>query len=136
MGFEVEDTEVKLVFPDGRYAGAEVFARCSLSLGEYFEFIAVRESDREQGQRDYARSMFEAFAPYLVRWNLQRQGEPIPCDVEGLWSLERELSRQIIRAWQRAVEEVPGPLEQPSSGGQPSAELEMPMEPLSESQAS
>lgn len=139
MGFEVESTVAKLVFPDGRYAGAEVFARCSLSIGEYFDFLAVRDSDADDeagGVRGYVEAMYRAFTPYLESWNLTKEGEPVPCDFDGLWSLDRELSRQIIRAWQRAIDEVPDPLGQPSSGGRPSAELSMPMEPLSESQAS
>lgn len=134
MGFEVE-TVARLVFPDGRYEGAEVFARISLSIGEYFAVLAVRDGDTEQ-PKQYAEAMFRAFAPYVVRWNLTRDGAPVPCDFDGLWSIDRELARQICLAWQRAVERVADPLGQPSSGGRPSAELSMPMEPLSESQAS
>lgn len=134
MTFEVE-TDARLIFPDGKYEGAEVFARISLSIGEYFDVLAVRNAEIEEPRR-YAEDMMRTFAPYLVSWNLTKNGEPVPCDFDGLWSIDRELAKQMCIAWQRAVEGLPGPLGQPSSGGRPSAELSMPMEPLSESQAS
>lgn len=134
MGFEVE-TVAKLVFPDGAYEGAEVFARCSLSIGEYLDFLAVRDAPADE-VRPWIEALYGAFARYLVSWNLTKNGEPVPCTVEGLLSIDRELVRAIIRTWQDTAVDVTGPLGRPSSGGRPSAELSMPMEPLSESQAS
>lgn len=134
MGFEVE-TVARLVFPDGAYEGAEVFARCSLSIGEYLDFVTVRDAPGED-VRPWVEALYGAFAPYLVSWNLTRNGVPVPCNVDGLLSIDRDLVRAIIRTWQDTAVDVTGPLERPSSGGRPSAELRMTMEPLSESQAS
>ncbi len=81
-------------------------------------------------------TLCEAMGPMLVEWDLTQNGEPVPANTAGLRSLSVPLAVRLAGEWLSAVAKVPGPLEQPSPDGEPSAEASLPMEVLSPSPAS
>lgn len=82
--------------------------------------------------------MVDAFLDNLVEWNVEdAAGAPIPATREGLARVSSTLGRHVLTTWwEFANGTVPDPKDQPSSGGSPSLEASLPMEPLSPSRAS
>lgn len=79
----------------------------------------------------------DQFAAVLVSWDLEDEhGHPVPAGVGGLLTLEPGELMLLIGAWRKAVADVPAPLPETSSGGTPSLEGSLPMDPLSPSLAS
>ena len=131
MGYEYAPPTYKLVFED--HPGLEVKAR-SVELGDYLDFIDILE----QGgfTKENVRGLFEKFAGFLVSWNLERDGEPVPLTADALYRLDIKFVREIIDGWREGMEGVEAPLEQSSDDGQPSLAASIPMESLPESHAS
>lgn len=133
MGYEIGAKVYKLVFADGQFEGLEVRAR-SMPLGEFLELAELIDAGGFTG--DGAREIFARFSKVLVSWNCEKRGKPVPTTVAGLLRLDLAEAGGIIEAWRDVITGVTGPLEQNSTGGEPSPEVSIPMEPLTASQAS
>lgn len=73
----------------------------------------------------------EVMAGLLVSWNLDDdEGQPVPCDANGLLSQPIEFMRAILLAMQQNILGVSPPLSRPSSDGSQSLEVSLPMEAL------
>lgn len=132
MGYKVGAKVHKLTFED--FEGLEVRVR-SMPLGEFLEFAELIDSSGFAGEG--ARAIFTRFSKVLVSWNCEdSKGKPVPTSVAGLLKLDLLEARAIIEGWRDAITGVTGPLEQNSTGGEPSPEVSIPMEPLTASQAS
>jgi hypothetical protein len=146
-GGHVLSRTLKLVFEDEDLAGLDVRAR-SLSVARMLELtrlagemaqLDLRNLDDEQRQK--LTTIFEIFAERLVSWNVmdeQPDGShvPVPATFEGLMSQDFDQIFRVIQAWQTAVAGVAAPLARSSTVGATSAEVSLPMEILSPSQAS
>lgn len=133
MGYKIGTKVYKLVFEDEQFEGLEVRVR-SMQLGKFVEFADL--IDQGGFTKDSVGGIFERFAKVLVSWNAEDDDGPLPLTAEGLLRLDLTEARAIIEGWRDAVTGVTGPLALPSSDGGPSPEASIPMEPLSESQAS
>lgn len=141
MGVVVGARVFDLVLPERpEYVDIKVSAR-GLTVGEaldYAEFMdglaflaPVIRDLAEVEKRDRA---YELFATRVVEWNLEvRVGVPLPKTLDGMRALDWRMAKDLIGAWVRAVAEVPDPLEERSTGGEPSPEESIPMEPWLES---
>jgi hypothetical protein len=139
MGFTVPRRIYKLEFDGEKYAGIVVRVR-AMSFATLLDIENMRRSD-EMADRAEMRAQLDEFhgifVDHLVDWNLEEEdGAPVPLTVEGLRSQEGSFVTSIIAAWRDTPTEVPAPLGRPSSDGDPSVELSVPMESLSESLAS
>lgn len=139
VGFTPKSKVYRLDFSgDEELDGLVVKAR-SAPIG----FVVELATFAERAQRSTADTaedlaemgqMIDRFADVLVEWNLElRQGEPTPANAQGLRQLEMGHFLRLITAWQQAVINVPAPLPQTSSGGEPSVEASLPMAPPSPS---
>lgn len=141
--FEAPRTIYRLEFDGDEFNGLVVRVR-ALTFNEWLEerdILAMRwvyDTELTDEERDRkADALHSLFADHLVDWNLCSDGEPVPATLEGLRSQEALFIGQIISAWRNnALGVISRPLEQPSSSGDPLEELQIPMEPLSESLAS
>jgi hypothetical protein len=128
---------------DAELDGLTVRARSApigmvLDMGE----LAAAIDDNPAGQAGVLaqmakmRPVLEKFADVLLSWDLEvKPGEPTPANLDGLLQVDTGQVMRILTAWQKAVSDVPAPLPEPSSGGGPSLEGSLPMEPLSASPA-
>lgn len=131
MGYEYAPPTYKLVFED--HPGLEVTAR-SVELGDYLDFVDIL--DRQGLTKENVREIFDKFASFLVKWNLERNGEPVALGVESLYKLDIKFVRDIIDGWREGMEGVEDPLEPSSDSGGQSLAASIPMENLSASHAS
>lgn len=117
-----------------------------LELGEMVEEVRElplgEDAGEAQGEAVGAslavlRKVIDLYAKVLVSWNYHDDnGQPVPATAEGMATLDPAHLMRIIRAWQQVVAEAPAGLGNASSGGERSAALPLPMEPLSPSLAS
>src|ERR1700679_3254059 len=118
MGFEAPRTVYQMDFADTQYAGLEVAVRAPPvdELRSLMELIDGR--DEAKG----IRRLFAAFAEFLVSWNVERDGHPVPTTQDGLMGLEEPFVTAIILAWQRHLVQAPPPLPGTSASGGTSPE--------------
>jgi hypothetical protein len=133
MGFELNSPEYRLTFEGTDLDGLIVQVQ-SVSVGTMLDLIELADADTRKAA-DIAH-MFDTLGDALVSWNLERKGVPVPADRTGVRSLGAPEAMTLIKAWSSVMQDVPGPLDQRSTGGGPSAVLSMPMEPLSANRAS
>lgn len=120
---------------DGELEGLEV-TLYSLSVGQLLDM--TRTADQADRSVEDMEKFFNDFAAALVSWNLEDGAidddgvslQPVPATLEGVRSCDLGFVIRISNAWMEAVAGVPAPLPVPSSGGQPSLEGSLPMEPL------
>ena len=99
--------------------GARVVAR-GITTGRFFEL--------ETAGND---ATIDAVAESIVEWDLvDEDGAPIPCDREGVLSLEPPESAALIKAWFDAVQGVSAPTVPRSGDGRTAAETSLPMQPI------
>lgn len=126
MGYKREAPTFKLVFEDDEFDGLVVRAR-SLPLGAMLAFQGLQEKAGKDV--DAALEVLRRFADVLVSWNLEDdQDQPVPCDFDGLCSLDMPFVMKIVEAWMSAVASVPKAQPSGSSGGGTSLEQSIPME--------
>lgn len=143
MGYRRQRKIHQLTFDesDGELEGLEV-ALYSLSVGQLLDM--TRLSDQAERSTEDTEKFFADFAAALVSWNLEDDVldadgvsvQAIPATLEGVRSCDLGFVMAISKSWMEAVAGVPAPLPAPSSGGQPSLEGSLPMEPLPPSPAS
>ncbi|MGE3448689.1 MAG: hypothetical protein AB7H92_14040 [Microbacteriaceae bacterium] len=100
MGFELPKTTTAVEFAESSpYKGAEVILSLDSSLDDAFrmEQVAAGE-DRNR--------VFETVGEVLVSWNLEHDGEPIPCSVEELRKLPMPFVIEVFKGFQRAMAKV------------------------------
>jgi hypothetical protein len=132
MGFKVQRKTYLLKFQGTDLDGLEVTAR-SLTTGQQLELEAARIARAAGGADSDAGTerMIRLFSGALQSWNAEDEdtGEPIPTTYEGVLGQDVDFVLAIIRAWNSAMNGVPAPLSETSSGGEPSAlEASIPME--------
>lgn len=141
MGHRVKGTIFFLKFEDPEMQDIQVKAK-KPGMGGKLDMIAFQDLSQmdarslKESDRNRMREMFEFFGRYLVSWNLEEEesGDPIPCTVDGLMSLDDDYVLAIISAWVEAVGGVPDSLKERSSAGPLSGVESIPMEILSGSQ--
>lgn len=112
--------------------GLEVTLR-RLPLGPYLELTGLGG----ESERNSVSEMIREFSKALISWNLEDEtGEPVPATPEAVFAEDHEMMLAIANAWMDHMGGVAAPLEQSSDAGEPSPEVSIPMEPLSESLAS
>lgn len=132
MGFKVGKI-YKLSFEDERFEGLEVRVK-SMQLGQFIKLASLIDEGGFTG--DTAEEIFERFSKVLVSWNAEDDEGPLPITAEGLLRLDLVEARAIVEGWRDAVTGVTGPLDKSSTSGEQYPEGSIPMEILSENQAS
>ena len=132
MGFQNKRKIFKLTFSDPESEGLEVRAK-SPTMDDYLTLQGM--AGVEVGMQKFS-ELIGLFAKSLLSWNVEDDGVPIPATLEGAKTLEPDFLLEIMDAWMDAVNGVDAPLGKPSEDGDPSLVASIPMEPLSESQAS
>lgn len=123
MGYRAKRKTYRLVF-DGDLAGLEITVE-GLTLGEVREIQNVSDSEetfRESQERESAE-----FLARVTEWNLEDEdGQTLPITAESLSTLALADVAIAIRAWFRRCLglDVPVPLDEPSSGGEPTADTQ------------
>jgi hypothetical protein len=138
MGYEAKRKIFKLVFADTEMEGLEVTVR-STSMGNILQMAELDEMNPlalTKEDVDKIRKLFAILAGAMLSWNLEEDGVPVPATLESILAQEPEFVMTIIKSWTRAMTQASGPLAQPSLDGERSLEASIPMETLSQSQAS
>lgn len=134
MGFEAGPAPITIRFKSGhKYHGVEAIVG-GMAIGEY---MAATGQDGSEG--DDAAASMKRFGDRLISWNLTVGGEALPADGDGMARADQALIRALQTAYVQMI--VGGvhdadPLSDSSTSGENSPAPEIPMAPLSESQAS
>lgn len=127
MGFEAPRTVYKLNFDGTGLEGLEVRMRAG-KLGDMLDpSNAGFDFDEDNPSAEdikAVRARFEMVAAYLLSWNLEEDGVPVPATIDGLMDQEPSFVGKIFAAWQRAQVDVSGPLS-PSSSSTPPPDLSL-----------
>jgi len=137
MGFEGKKV-LNLTFADPQYAELEVAVRRP-TIDQVIAMSERRDLIREAAETSelaLIEPLAELFCSLLVGWNLENDGEPVPHDAKALLAQDFDVTQTILKAWEDNAITVSAPLEQGSSGGEPSLAASIPMETLSASRAS
>lgn len=147
MGFKAPRKTLTLKFVDPAYEGFEVVVR-RMTIDDTFAFneydlreweIKVRAGDIPKEEIDARMlEMWTRLTDAIESWNLEDDAEqPIPVSVSALRAQEPDFFWTLVRAWIMAMTlKVDDDTKVPSSDGKPSEELSIPMETLSDRQAS
>ena len=116
MGFEIPKRTALLTFEGTDYDGAEIRVRLDMSMGFFLEVQEMVGS----GQ------LFDLYSKFgksvLLEWNLEDEGQPLPCGETGMMALPPALANIIVSSWAEAVAKPPSPLSEPSGDGSMSGE--------------
>lgn len=132
MGFHKAKTVYKLVFPGTELEGLEIRIG-SMTLRETMDVQRIltsttADADASIQQND---ALLTAFTDHLISWNLEDEnGQLIPMTPDSLMDYEQGFVASMIEAWMQQITAVPKTLNTPSSAGETSPELSMPMEAL------
>lgn len=132
MGFKKKPKRIRLHFEgDPELDGFEAVLR-GVNVGEYLDLMGMGEVDRSS-----VPEMIRWFARSLISWNLEEEdGTPVPISEEAVFAEDQEFILRLANTWLEAMSGTPAPLDETSTGGEPSPVASIPMEPLSESRAS
>ena len=132
MGYRPQRKVYVLDFGD-KYDGLEVKVRAG-TLGQLLGLQRLSGEDLTPDQLD---ELFAKFVELLKAWNIEDDdGAHVPETIDGLYSLDPELARDIIDVAARVLGGVPDPLPAGSADGAPSVVASLPTEPLSSSLSS
>ena len=132
MGYRPQRKVYVLDFGD-KYDGLEVKVRAG-TLGQLLGLQRLSGEDLTPDQLD---ELFAKFVELLKQWNIEDDdGNHVPETIEGLYSLDPELARDIIDVAARVLGGVPDPLPAGSADGARSVVASLPTEPLSSSLSS
>jgi hypothetical protein len=116
VGFEPEETTIKLNFKDqSDLDGLEVVMR-SMSVKEYNDQMASALLTGAEGI-NASIAVIGKFTDKLVSWNITRGGEPVPADRAGVDSQDTNLITRIWSQYQAALTTVPTRRSASSSNG-------------------
>lgn len=106
MGFDITATTVALEFQDGTpLAGATVRASLDVPIREFLGMQRALANARNG--TDEMEAAYRRFGDVaLISWDLERNGEPITADGEGMLSLPFSAANAVLKAW---VEASTGP---------------------------
>ncbi|MFF0140479.1 hypothetical protein ACFYRN_28945 [Streptomyces sp. NPDC005227] len=133
MGYEAGVRAVTIRFAEGHeFHGAEARVR-GMAIGEYMAATGL-----DGGEGDNASSSMARFIDRLISWNLEVDGVPAPATPEGVQLVDQAVVRALQNAYVSTLIGVhdADPLPDSSTSGEPSLVESIPMEALSESQAS
>lgn len=129
-GFTPPRTVYRLDFEGTELEGLEVRMRGG-KLGAAFDtvqLVGVTEKNATAADAKLALAQYEEMADHLISWNvMDKNGQEVPANLEGLKTQETRHVNMIAAAWQRAQVDVPGPLPRDSS---PSPTPDLPMIPM------
>ena len=116
MSFEVVGNTARLEFGAGTVLeGATVVVSLNMAVRDFLRIqrLAAAAATPDTAQLETTlEGIEEAYQLFgsaaLVRWDLTRDGEPIPADGTGMLSLPAAAANAIFDAWGRAVSSVPG----------------------------
>lgn len=138
MGYKRART-VKLTWADGEFEGLEVRAK-RISIGKFLKLLPLLDGDFGDFNAETVKDMEQLvleFGRYLVSWNLEDEdGQAVPCTPESFMDQDLAFVMEVVQRYGESISGVSAPLPQSSSGGAPSLEASLPMEPLSPSLAS
>jgi hypothetical protein len=117
----------KLDFSGTEYDGFEVHVQ-GLTTGEYLELVSLSGNAAESSETE---KLLVLFSTHLVHWNLQDDGVPVPCTLDGVKANDLAMNMRVIDAWTDAMVNVPKSAEKKSLAGDPSLVASIPMESLS-----
>lgn len=133
MGYVPKHKIYKLHFEDAEMDGLVVRVH-GLSTGQYIDLMGMKEEAEGGGESS---GLFQFLADRLIEWNIETEdGTPVPANLDGIREQDMPFTMAIINAWTTAMADVPAPLEQPSTSGESSLEVSIPMDVLSPSLAS
>lgn len=120
--FTLPERTAKLFFT-GIYEGAEVQVLLDIPLGDFVGYLRLED----ETTFDTLPEKYKAWVNMgiLKSWNLHdKNGNPIPITEDCMSKIPTNFAQAIMRAWFKAVTELPDPLEENSSDGEMSeAEL-------------
>lgn len=101
MGFDVGGNTAWLEFQDGTpLAGAKVRVSLDMSVRD---FLALKKAIREQSA-DGEGDLYHRFGEsYLIEWNLETNGQPIPPTGEGMLQLPIGRAAEVFGSWMSAM---------------------------------
>jgi len=110
MGFDLTENTVTLDFSKTRYKGLKVVLRPdAVSIADYLAYVELeRYAERAEWLREHGA---------IAEWNLERSGQPVALDAEGVASLSPGLARTICTEFENAVVNVDAPLDPQSLSG-------------------
>ena len=128
MGYKIPARRTDKVTFGPPWEGAEFEILLDASIGVLEKFDKSKDTDDSS-------EIFKLFVEeILVSWNLEDDnGDPIPCDVDGLKTLPMSLVTAIIEEYQRHQTEVPENLGERSISGNGSGTQLAEMATLSQS---
>lgn len=154
MGY-VRNVIYKLTFEDEQYAGLEIRARSApiKSLMELATLVDLEPEQLTANGMQAMRDLCAGFSKALVSWNVEESVDadgnpvdpdnpeavtrPVPATEEGLLAQDFDFVIAIVLTWMDTVAGAAAPLAKRSADGPSSVQTDLiPMEPLSESQAS
>lgn len=127
MGFQRKRKVYKLDFEGTEYDGLVVRVG-ALTTGEYLEFVTLTATaDEDENQ---TASLMEMLAKHLRSWNLEEDGEPVPCNFEALKANDLGMNMAVVHAWIGAMSGVDEETEKKSPSGESSLLASVPTENL------
>ena len=136
--FRRERKLYQLTFDDPELDGFEC-VMSGVSLDRFIEISALAaELETPAGRtRENIEAQFTTLAASLVEWNLDDEdGNPVPCDYDGLADQDFDFVMAIMLGWMKAISQVSVPLDSGSSSGETSPEASLGLASLSRSRAS
>lgn len=135
MGFKPPRKTYHLDFAGTDMDGLEV-SLTGLSVGELADLMELQGRIDEDPR--HALDLFKLVAKKIVKWNVEDEDDkPVPATLNGLKKQDLSFVMALIKPWVDAMASIPLPLEQTSTGGQPSGLAQsIPMETHSLAQAS
>ncbi len=147
MGFKAPKSQLKLKVAAEEFAGFEVvMRRMTFEDAVLFDESKLRElrravSEGKASSEDidaHMAAMHEALAKAVLSWNLEDDADnEMPISAATIRAQEIDFFWTLVYAWVASMNlKVDDDTKVPSSDGKPSEALSIPMEALSESQAS
>jgi hypothetical protein len=125
-GFEAPGTGLILDFAGTEFDGLEITVD-SVSLGtltEIMEAYSEATDDASSTAGMVALStVCTRFAGCLQSWNLERRGERVPADYDGLMSLDHQFALKLVKMWMQRTTQASPELGKDSPSGGTSPEV-------------
>lgn len=117
MGYQVPVRTATLVFEDGDLKGLELEARLNLPFSTLYQLIDAVSGKRRSVAE--VREVLTLFATEcLIGWNLERDGQPVPCTPQNLLdTFDPASAGAMLNRYIGAVGEIGAPLPRPSVAG-------------------
>ena len=136
--FRRERTLYQLHFEEPELDGFEcVMSGVSLDAFIGVSALAAKLETPEGRTQENIEAQFTTLAGSMVSWNLDNDdGQPVPCDYEGLRVQDFDFVMKIKQGWMQALSSVPKASENDSPSGEISPERSLGLAAVSTSRAS